>query len=154
MKTKVSNGNWVITENQKKSFFEKDKRRLHRKDKKIDWNRSFKNMFTKRVFKKTKGTFITNFASFFPLYQSWLHLCELPVPAFTSLPKKIWMCYCMYTIFCMYIYNIYLYGHLFIKKIFMTTIIECQPETCYPYHKLFIKNEECIYKIMAMQLLP
>ena len=54
----------------------------------------------------------------------------------------------------LYVYNIYLYGHLFIKKIFMTTIIECQPETCYPYHKLFIKNEECIYKIMAMQLLP
>ena len=36
----------------------------------------------------------------------------------------------------------------------MTTIIEYQPETCYPYRKLFIKNEECIYKIMAMQLSP
>ena len=42
----------------------------------------------------------------------------------------------------------------FYKKIFMTTIIECQSEACYPYYKLFIKNEECIFKIMAMQLLP
>ena len=36
----------------------------------------------------------------------------------------------------------------------MTTVIEYQPETCYPYHKLFIKNEKYIYKIMATQLLP
>ena len=147
MKTKVSNGNWVITENQKKSFFEKDKRRLHRKDKKIDWNRSFKNMFTKRVFKKTKGTFITNFASFFPSAPIMAAPLWAPCPCiYQSAQKNLDV--------LLYVYNIYLYGHLFIKKIFMTTIIECQPETCYPYHKLFIKNEECIYKIMAMQLLP
>ena len=41
----------------------------------------------------------------------------------------------------LYVYNIYLYDHLFIKKVFMTN-----------YH--WMPTRECIYKIMAMQLLP
>ena len=32
-------------------------------------------------------------------------------------------------------------------------IIECKSETCYPYHKFIMKNEEYIYKKIAMQLL-
>ena len=89
----------------------------------------------------------TNFESFFSRHEIMVAPLWVPCPCiYQSAPKNLEV--------SLHVYNIYLYDHLFIKKIFMTTIIEFQSETCYPYYKLFIKNEECIYKTMAMQLLP
>ena len=58
-----------------------------------------RNVRTGRVRKCIFRASGDKFCKIFSLHQSWLHLCELPVPVFTSLPKKIWMCYCMYTIY-------------------------------------------------------